>query len=513
MPTKIYGEWGDESDVFVSPSLSWACNMLLFLLQSPVSRPYVVSRQVFQTLISYVRSDSAVAPVTVIPILIQLIRVAAMDGYDLELSRLDSLCNAIMKRAVDKVRGDKTSMLSDALVLLVDLVIELLLADAMSKHRLSHAQEALTGESFVDSGDTKDEFLEADNLYAIAIKDTPTVTSPDQVESNPDLVWFDKFQYEDKDLEIYSLLKLDELNPFFSSTDDFLLLSKLRNTLDFLLGLGVRDEDKNYIDVNHPLDLQSLPEKLAANIWYEHVSFCALEESMHPYIGVRMVKTVSFPGAVKLHVALDRRSSLGQGAVLRLTGSDHTWEFRGRDEGLWARTLVLPGCEFTYSFEVDSDGSTNPDHDWGWALVVGAEGPIYEVATASFEIPPSTSFANNKANTSIDSNGAERTSHQSMPPISNSATLEQFMSPQRLPRKPDELFNLTPSSMLSLDGKALEKITSAGELLHSGRLRVPRANEVEVIILRPNARPSESSSKAKRLFYVLRLTYNSLPSK
>ena len=120
----LTGEWTTEADVLAHPSLSWCCGVLAFLLSSPTTRRCALSPATFNTLANYMLSSASPAPLRVAPLVIQMIRCAQQEGVELPLAHVAGMCKAILQKALQKAQADKYAQLSDALVALVDLVVE-----------------------------------------------------------------------------------------------------------------------------------------------------------------------------------------------------------------------------------------------------------------------------------------------------------------------------------------------------------------------------------------------------
>jgi hypothetical protein len=165
----ISGEWSDELEVLSLPSLSWSFSLLNFLLDSHVTKPKALTPTVFSHIIQFIRyslthslthslayslthllthslthsltrSNASPAPLQGIPILIKVIRTAQMAGVALPLEQINGLCSVIMQKAVGKVNTEKGLPVSDSLVRLVDLVVEVTHSPThLLTHLLTHS--------------------------------------------------------------------------------------------------------------------------------------------------------------------------------------------------------------------------------------------------------------------------------------------------------------------------------------------------------------------------------------
>ena len=133
----LTGEWADEIDVLTRPSLSWSIGLLNFLLDNNSTRGRALSATMFCAVVTYIRSAAAAAPLQAVPLLIRMIRMAQETALELPMHLIEGLCKAILLKAVSKSQAgpgdrsdreqrerDKAMPLSDALVGLVDLVVE-----------------------------------------------------------------------------------------------------------------------------------------------------------------------------------------------------------------------------------------------------------------------------------------------------------------------------------------------------------------------------------------------------
>ena len=133
----LTGEWADEIDVLTRPSLSWSIGLLNFLLDNNSTRGRALSSSMFCAVVTYIRSAAAAAPLQAVPLLIRMIRMAQETSLELPMHLIEGLCKAILLKAVSKSQSspgdrsdreqrerDKAMPLSDALVGLVDLVVE-----------------------------------------------------------------------------------------------------------------------------------------------------------------------------------------------------------------------------------------------------------------------------------------------------------------------------------------------------------------------------------------------------
>lgn len=551
----LSGEWADEQDVLHMPSLSWVCCLQTFLLENPKTRRLALTKQMFLTIMKYMRSDAAPAPLKVIPLVIRMVRLAAAEGVSLGLDQVEGLCKTILAAAVGRIQADKTGTLPDALLGLVDVVVEVQSANILDATRSNACEGKGTGVSFPHIEESKDEVELAESKE----EEAPLLLTKDNLQLDAQRVvsraWWDRTAVSRSAKDESALVALTTVGSLFVNKEP--LLQRLRTVLEFLASIGGRSKGSETSGSSSSA-ASTLPVSMIAKTWFEHCSLCALQESAHPYSGDSVAKKVTFPGADKLHITFDRRSSLGPGASLVISGGGQRWERKGDQEDRWSRTITVVADSVDISFDVtvDKESGTdpNPKQDWGWALVIGAVGPVYEKATVDILLPdkslpviiPVAAAADSNTETgpatSVD-NAAEDQSMSETPmfsspgicfssagiPESNIATSSLFTTPP-LPSasstpsvvltpvdgKPEPIYTpakkyrpsttTSPLATMSQDLMTMAKVVSDGSLVSSGSMKVPHATQLEVLIDRPQPRVEKDDPSAQ-LLHVLVLTF------
>jgi hypothetical protein len=422
----LSGEWVNEEDVCANKSLTWATSLLNYLLDNQSTRCRALTASVFTSVLNYIRSAGASGPLQAIPLLIRLVRLAHLEGIELPIAGLESLCKCIIQRAVTMVKSpvDKVTALSDALVCLVDLVVEVqavMIAAGPGKPGLRPSSsfdtplltdaEAETdkdvkllpetaAELAIEEGiDIETETQAATETGADVAVGTGTAVDSELVQvttgstevgtevetdystSGVDLEPSDSAKLLEEDAEpseimvasatewwLRSTLTVDQVLNAQIIRDEKLevlfsketIVRKLRQIINSLSALPVDPSPQTtpltpVISVN-PF---TYPRAVLAQIWYNHVSTCFLEESAHPYVTRKMKKKIYYPGADKLTVTFDRRCCIGSGARLTLKSGSTVLELEGSfgDDSDLQGGKVFTGCELTVEFdEVVSKG-------------------------------------------------------------------------------------------------------------------------------------------------------------
>jgi hypothetical protein len=406
----LSGEWVNEEDVCANKSLTWATSLLNYLLDNQSTRCRALTASVFTSVLNYIRSAGASGPLQAIPLLIRLVRLAHLEGIELPIAGLESLCKCIIQRAVTMVKSpvEKVTALSDALVCLVDLVVEVqavmiaagpgrpglrtsssfdtpLLTDAEAETdnaakqlpeseiepAIGGAAETGTGveaevevstETVADSElapvtseSTEAETDYSDSVVALVSSDT-TKHLEEEVEPSEVMAasahewWLRSALTEDQVLNA-QIIRDEKLEVLFSKET---IVRKLRQIINSLSALPVDPSPETtpltpVISVN-PF---TYPRAVLAQIWYNHVSTCFLEESAHPYGTRKMKKKIYYPGADKLTVTFDRRCCIGSGAKLTLKSGSTVLELEGSfgDDSDLQGGKVFTGCELTVEFD------------------------------------------------------------------------------------------------------------------------------------------------------------------
>jgi hypothetical protein len=249
------------------------------------------------------------------------------------------------------------------------------------------------------------------------------------------------------DIEKESPIKPDKIKGILSKVN---ILRGLRQVLTFLNALGVNKttKDKELDALKYgQVFMPSYPKLMTSKVWYDFSSRTSFYESQHPYvvnpldfitekelggafdedglsqallddnalfdkIMYRKQKTISWPGATKLTVLLDRRTTLGVGASLTfqeprpggrtvvlnmLNVEDNDSFLDSLNEGLHFQGDTL-SVTFTVCGESFEALPGNPKNSWGWAFVVTASEDVFETVSEDVElVPPGVHLLNGGA--------------------------------------------------------------------------------------------------------------------
>lgn len=402
----VTGEWSDDKEVVSASSISWASELLDYLLENHATRQEVLKPATFTMLVKYITSNASPAPLLVVPLLIKMIRLAREHSVELPLAQIDPLCKAILRKANSKTtQGPASGMiLSKALMGLVDLVVEAQSAKvaASAKKDISSLLPEQT------SKETKTESSAASPDLIVSVADTTAAAaSSSRALVAASCPWWDREGLiAPAVLESAAAVDLNNISCLFQRDP---IIRKLRQALTFLAAMGVmpgfvsaspsvRSSDAPAATIDKlPVECP-YPKVIAAKVWHDFASACAFAESEHPYsvpplnsdgTFATLTRKISFPGAEKLRIMVDSRTCLGPGAQLSLLVGTVKMLVIGS-----SASIVLKASEVTVSFDVsgtlDTEGNrllpSNPAGDWGWAIVVHATGPIYESSTATFAL-------------------------------------------------------------------------------------------------------------------------------
>ena len=510
----ISGEWRNDEDVCRgSPSLSWSAELLDFLLENVATRTEVLTPDTFSMLVKYATSSSSPAPLVVIPLMIKMIRMAREAGVELPLNSIDGLCKSILKKAQNKsISASSTGFtLSNSLVRLVDLVVETQSAQvAAAAIKDMEAAKADRGEdtlSLLGPAPAPAPALEPVENAPLALVKTgdnslsslavPGVRSRDA--SRP---WWDREgRLSHSVLEAASAISLSNVKSIFIKDQ---LIRRLKQVLIFLAAMGATPGLMTYRDPASPDTVIPVtcryPKLIVAKVWHDYASVCTFVESDHPYKVGKFEKRISFPGAEKLRIMVDSRTTLGPGATLSLTVGLTKIQVTSS-----ATTMNLQGNELLISFDVaalEADGllqepvkKINYADDWGWAIVVHASGPLFESSSVTVEFDPVDESAWPTKN--------EDKSDSLLGPLIPTEPLSDEVPELVLDAAGPKLLSALAggsSSKSNLPGNAAKKnalqshaeervielVTASGACGNRGKIAVPHASEVEVKLSRPH---------------------------
>lgn len=403
----LSGEWFNELEVLLHPSVTWCCNLVDFLLKNKYARKKALTPRLFKCLVRYIRSSSSPEPLRMVPLLIQMIRLSQQMSVLLPFDIIDGLCKNIIQKAISVSTSNKNIVLSNCLVSLVDLVVEVQAYSTIKCEPINHNHSII---SLLESsnGITKDStFLYDDNTIDTKEKEINAKIS-DKVEIeeesvSSDLViknWFDRSSLNKNLVAKSKLLNSFQLDFLFVNNST---IRKIKQLLRFFAALGCkRFQMSNHLTNNSgnnsgesKLIKHDYPSILLSKIWYDHISNCYMAESNHPYSFNNMkkrkiIKKIVIPGAERLMISFDSRCSLGTGASLLLVGISTSIVVKGKSfvEDIKYANVSITGCELTITLEIDDEQiETNPDEDWGYSFIIKAIGPIYESMSTQFVIP------------------------------------------------------------------------------------------------------------------------------
>jgi len=120
----ISGDWTNEFEVLHRSSISWTKYMVERLLSNDSTKDLLLKSSVFTHLVKFFLSKSSPKVLLIVPTLISLLRSSRNAKITMPLHLLDQACRDIFKRAygmkVELVKGN----ISDGILLLTDLIIE-----------------------------------------------------------------------------------------------------------------------------------------------------------------------------------------------------------------------------------------------------------------------------------------------------------------------------------------------------------------------------------------------------
>lgn len=328
---ELTGEWFSERSIVSDPSISWACQVLDFLLDNVSGSDSNIfsSSQAFSILVDYVYSNTCPNPFKVVSVLIKFIRTGAEKGFSIiQLGRLKSLCKAVSNMITAKSNDSKKSYGHQ---LLVDLAVE------FERYRLlMDSPETFTSSNF--------KFIES---------------------------WATEVSDADK-----SLARLGEVSILKKHFVKDSVLQTIRNIMSFFYTL----EDVEHMNLGNRLfDPSSLSFDLIRKIWFESMSLFSLEESSHPHGLEAFTKLISVPGAEKIMVTIDRRSDISENSSLRITGGSSSFVFKGGENAdVYAKPIIFSCSELQIVFEPGAEASDAIIDNWGWAVLVDCCGAAYE---------------------------------------------------------------------------------------------------------------------------------------
>lgn len=326
MQNDVSGEWYTEADVASKPSLSWACQVFEYLLESD-SVDIFTRKSLFPTLIRYVSCEDAPNPFKLMPLIIRYIRKAAESSRSIDIDILKHLTDKIANMMTSSKGKDKRSF---GHLLFSDLLVEV-----ERYHLLASSCEAIQDNLIFDYSSSSD------------IKDS------------------DKALACGMDLSLISnLFKKDSMD------------HKVRSLLSFYYSLD--DISRLPLCFNSTFNSKYLSPELAAKLWLESSSFIAFEESSHPHTFSSLKRTISLSNVDNIRVSLDRRCDLASGCTLTLLGGESKFCLKsGDDLDASANFISFQATELEIRFEGFVSTEDRNQH-WGWALLVESDNAGYD---------------------------------------------------------------------------------------------------------------------------------------
>lgn len=500
----LEGEWYQEREVQLYPSLSWTCNMLQFLLSHPSSKLKVLTEDVFGLLVQYLKSTSAPAPINIVPTLIVMIRAANASELDMDLAELNELSKAVITHAVER----KTEK---AFMKLVDLAVEVQLyqisssisRDQKSLEALSTTAErggeaARMGEEAASSGGNDMKELSASSTAAVFDADW----------------WMKMSSIPNSVLEERRIVKRENVDNLFTKES---VILKLRQVLKFFNAIGGYQHSCVSPSPSLVHSVAPYPKFMTSKIWVDYASSCLFFESPHPARKREgFSKTIHVPGAKKMAVVVDRRFVIRKGDGFLVSGDEETYSVSGDGSSTSADLIkdliVVKGDTVKVSLTLSDEGEGGEDEDWwGWAFIVYATGELFSTASCRISlkdkkdstpdtapskdadeglVPEEPDASSMPLNTPEDSSEPSLLAHglKSLP--SSSSPSRARPQTKRGKRSTDghEAAPKTPPAPTS--GSMLDLVTSHGLLVSEGRLAVPRSTETTLVLEKSFARIS-----------------------
>jgi hypothetical protein len=413
----VLAEWKRESDILSVPSLTWSVQLLHSLINSDKWKSLVVNDRVFKALINYLKSPISASPLEVIPTLILMVRQANKNHISLSFHEMKSLCNMILKAAVDMIKVQKKSEISKALMKLVDLVVEIQIVNVVEssiKDRKTISRSILKGKSRLEwfdlhkspsGGAFTEEKEETEVIESKEEESEKAVALPEHVK-DPKVKWWDRSNLVDTSLySFHRLMKRENLANLAEPSEGILM--KLKQVLKFLYAISStppppiksssssssKDSNNNIYNILE----RSFPKLMTSRIWFEHISLCQfVQSSQHPYKEKNnFVKKIFFPGVQQLSVYFDKRCSLNSGDKLTISNGSLSFVLTNpMSDNYLKKPIEFLSNEVTMTFEkkpsvASEEGKEEvklSEEEWGWAFIVVTSGPAYESAESHVDL-------------------------------------------------------------------------------------------------------------------------------
>jgi hypothetical protein len=411
----VLAEWKRESDILTVPSLTWSVQLLHSLINSDKWKSLVVNDRVFKALINYLKSPISASPLEVIPTLILMVRQANKNHISLSFHEMKSLCNMILKAAVDMIKVQKKSEISKALMKLVDLVVEIQIVNVVEssiKDRKTISRSILKGKSRLEwfdlhkspSGGAFTEEKEETEVIESKEEDSEKAVALPENVKDPKLKWWNRSNLVDTSLySFHRLMKRENLANLAEPSEGILM--KLKQVLKFLYAISstppppIKSSSSSSKDSNNIYNIleRSFPKLMTSRIWFEHISLCQfVQSSQHPYKEKsNFVKKIFFPGVQQLSVYFDKRCSLNSGDKLTISNGSLSFVLTNpMSENYLKKPIEFLSNEITMTFEkkppvASEEGKEEvklPEEEWGWAFIVVTSGPAYESAESHVDL-------------------------------------------------------------------------------------------------------------------------------
>jgi hypothetical protein len=499
----INGEWFNESDALLQPSLSWTCSMMNFLLSNDRCCKKAVQSSIFATLTSYVQVNTALSRLKVIPILIRIIRLSCIHNILLPIESLDAACKLILTHASTKIQKEKDE-LSDELMTLLDLVVEVAAAKIHGLRSIATAMSetapsigALQLGSGTSGGESKDETeymvesKEDAEVLCGSVKKTSlskfilteSVFSSSATTSSL-LDPFSQSQWWNVNISTEEK-KMHRLTPEVIDMEKMQMrkmssMYRLRQVISFLDSLVPNNSLSDRI--------YSLPFGMLMRAWYEHISLCAFEESSHPVqtSGPPIKKRIYFPCATSITVTFDSRCHLSRGQLSLTCGEASKTKTYTYKMDTWPKApLQIVGdyvdIEFVANVKPDDESvDTSSGADWGWALVALASGALYEATLTEIAVPELLETP--VLNTASEDSATATSGTINSPVDGETSAVSQLLAPCSVNAAP------LPVNLENKEHNRTVLVTTLGSKIASGEIRSPHASQFDVIIDRPNAK-------------------------
>ena len=381
----IEGEWFTENDVICKPSLVWSCHLTQFLLDYPVARVKVLRDDIFQSMIQYMKSSVTPAPLNLIPTLIHMIRASLTERIDLNLSDLSGLCKAILTHS-SSLAQEKKPLFSKALMRLVDFVVEIqiyFISKSISKAQhpaLTHVEPLEEISEVVDIFEGAEDLKVPEPVLEV-VQSEPLPVEADLFDEN----WWKRSDLKSHSIREHRVIRKENVENLFARESAIL---KLRQTLKFFNAIGLLSPPTSTAKSNVQTIGRPYPKFMTSKLWFEHASCCILIESNHPYNTSKSCKKkIHIPGAKKLTVVFDRRTSLRKVDKLILSGEGNSCVITRSSSLETVQTFKGDTLEIT--FEMSSSVESGPVEDmesWGWAFLVHINGDLYTAASFAVDL-------------------------------------------------------------------------------------------------------------------------------